>query len=86
VAVCPSLPGCITRARTHREVLRRHQVAVEGYIASVGNAAPGRIDFDVVNGRRNAALKRMYPVDEILQRPGLAKKASTSSAASSDNY
>ena len=61
IAVCPSLPGCVTRAKTHKAVLAKHQEAVVGYLASVNNAVPSRISFDVVNERKIAALRRMGP-------------------------
>lgn len=67
VAVCPSLPGCISKAVTHKAVLRKHRDAVAGYVAAASNSAPRRIEFDVVNGRQTAVAKRLYSNDDVLK-------------------
>ena len=67
VAVCPSLPGCVSKAATHKAVLTKHRDAVAGYVAAASNSAPGRIEFDVVNGRKMTVARRLYSTDDILK-------------------
>ena len=35
VAECPSLPGCISQGKTHKEALDNIQAAIKGYLASL---------------------------------------------------
>jgi predicted RNase H-like HicB family nuclease len=35
VAQCPTLPGCISQGKTHREALRNIRDAMKGYLQSL---------------------------------------------------
>jgi predicted RNase H-like HicB family nuclease len=37
VAICPSLPGCVTRGQTKDEARERLMEAIEGYLAAVSD-------------------------------------------------
>ncbi|MFP4138922.1 MAG: type II toxin-antitoxin system HicB family antitoxin [Phycisphaerae bacterium] len=47
VATCPSLPGCTTRGTSMSDTLDRHATAVWGYLASVTNFLPSRLELHV---------------------------------------
>jgi len=49
LAVCPSLPCCVSRGRSMREVLRKHRDAVRAHVASVTDFLPGRVQFNVIH-------------------------------------
>ncbi len=65
MAVCPSLPLCVSHALTHRQVLARHRSAIVQYLSqAVGDAGESvsdddPVEFDVVNERKIAASRRM---------------------------
>ncbi len=40
MAVCPSLPGCMSRGRTREEARERIDEAIRGYLAAVNNFVP----------------------------------------------
>ncbi|MCE5278914.1 MAG: hypothetical protein ABFD92_18805 [Planctomycetaceae bacterium] len=65
MAVCPSLPLCVSRARTHRQVLARHRNAILEYLSqsddTAGDSGDDPIEFDVVNERKIAVFRRMCP-------------------------
>jgi predicted RNase H-like HicB family nuclease len=44
VAECTELPGCVTRGHTEREARRRFHQAVRGYVASVTDFVPRRLN------------------------------------------
>lgn len=48
MALCPSLPGCITRGGTAEEARKRLDDAIRGYIAAVSNFVPENIINEVV--------------------------------------
>lgn len=48
MAVCPSLPGCISRGPTRREAQERLDEAIRGYIAAVNNFVPEHLDHEVL--------------------------------------
>lgn len=39
-AICPSLPGCISRGQTSKEARAKLDEAIRGYIAALGNFVP----------------------------------------------
>jgi predicted RNase H-like HicB family nuclease len=47
-AICPSLPGCVSRGTTREEVTSRMDEAIRGYIAAVSNFVPERVIHEVV--------------------------------------
>lgn len=47
-AVCPSLPGCCCRGKTHDEARKRIDEAIRGYIAAVNNFVPETVVQEVV--------------------------------------
>jgi len=47
-AMCPSLPGCVSRGRTREEAQRRLDGAIRGYIAAVSNFVPENLVQEVV--------------------------------------
>jgi predicted RNase H-like HicB family nuclease len=47
VATCPSLPGCTTRGTSMPDTLDRHAAAIWGYLASVTNFLPSRLELHV---------------------------------------
>ena len=47
-AMCPSLPGCVSRGRTREEAKRRLDEAIRGYIAAVSNFVPENLVQEVV--------------------------------------
>jgi len=49
LAVCPSLPSCVSKGRTVEEALRKHQDAIRIHVASVTDFVPGRVRFNVVH-------------------------------------
>ncbi|MFW6132838.1 MAG: type II toxin-antitoxin system HicB family antitoxin [Planctomycetota bacterium] len=44
LAECEDLPGCVGRGRNVAEARRRFTDAARGYLASVGNFVPERLD------------------------------------------
>ena len=48
VAVCPSLPGCVTFGDTQEQAEERLEEAIRGYIAAINNFVPERLDREVV--------------------------------------
>lgn len=48
VAVCPSLPGCVTRGGTAEEARKRLDDAIRGYIAAVSNFVPEHLLEEVI--------------------------------------
>ena len=47
-ALCPSLPGCVSRGSTRDEAKENLDAAIRGYIAAVSNFVPERLDHEVV--------------------------------------
>ncbi len=47
-ALCPSLPGCVSRGSTRDEAKENLDEAIRGYIAAVNNFVPERLDHEVV--------------------------------------
>ena len=47
-AVCPSLPGCISRGSTREEARAKHDEAIRGYIAAVSNFVPETVVQELV--------------------------------------
>lgn len=47
-ALCPSLPGCISRGDTREEARDRLDEAIRGYIAAVSNFVPEHVVHEVV--------------------------------------
>jgi predicted RNase H-like HicB family nuclease len=47
-AVCPSLPGCLSRGHTCQEALAGCEEAIRGYLAAVGDFVPERIEHEIV--------------------------------------
>ncbi|MFP4354023.1 MAG: type II toxin-antitoxin system HicB family antitoxin [Phycisphaerae bacterium] len=43
-AVCPTLPGCITKGGTRQEAADRLDEAMRGYIAAVSNFVPEKLE------------------------------------------
>ena len=51
VAICPSLPGCISQGNTRKEALANIKDAIDGYIASLkkhGEPIPPAITEELV--------------------------------------
>ncbi len=48
LAVCPSLPGCCTRAASREEARERLDEAIRGYIAAVNNFVPENVQQELV--------------------------------------
>jgi predicted RNase H-like HicB family nuclease len=47
-AVCPTLPGCLTRAQTREEARNLLREAIKGYLAAIGNFVPENLDQHLV--------------------------------------
>ena len=47
-ALCPSLPGCVSRGSTRNEARENLDEAIRGYIAALNNFVPERLDHEVV--------------------------------------
>ena len=50
-AICPALPGCVSRGHTREEAEFRLDEAIRGYIAAMCNFVPDRVSHDVVETR-----------------------------------
>jgi len=48
VAVCQSLPGCVSFGGTREQAEERLVEAIRGYIAAMNNFVPERLDREVV--------------------------------------
>ena len=51
VAICPSLPGCVSQGQTRMEAMANIREAIEGYIQSLkkhGDPVPPSINEEVV--------------------------------------
>ena len=48
MAVCPTLPGCNTRAQTREQARDQLREAIKGYLAAVGNFVPENLDQHLV--------------------------------------
>jgi len=48
MAVCPSLPGCVTWGETREEARRRLDDAIRGYIAAVSNRVLEDVASEVI--------------------------------------
>lgn len=46
--VCPTLPGCHTRAQTREQAREQLREAIKGYLAAVGNFVPENLDQHLV--------------------------------------
>ena len=47
-AVCPSLPGCLSRGTSREEAYSKLEDAIRGYLAAVGNFVPERVTHEIV--------------------------------------
>lgn len=47
-ALCPSLPGCISRGETKQEALEKLSECIAGYVAALGNVVPPQVDCEVL--------------------------------------
>ncbi|HHH75526.1 MAG TPA: type II toxin-antitoxin system HicB family antitoxin [Phycisphaerae bacterium] len=47
-AVCPALPGCVSRGLTREEAADKLDEAIRGYLAAVGNFVPEHVTHEVV--------------------------------------
>lgn len=47
-ALCPSLPGCVSRGQTRDEAAEKLDEAIRGYLAAMSNFVPGRLDHEVM--------------------------------------
>jgi predicted RNase H-like HicB family nuclease len=48
LAICPSLPGCMSRANSREKAKEKLYEAIRGYIASVSNCSPESVVHEVV--------------------------------------
>jgi len=48
VALCPSLPGCITRGQTRQEAKEKLDEAIRGYIAAVSDFVPDKLHQELL--------------------------------------
>jgi len=48
MAVCPSLPGCMSRGETREQAREKLNEAIRGYIAAVSNCVPETVVHEVV--------------------------------------
>jgi len=48
VAICPSLPGCVTFGDTRQQAEERLEEAIRGYIAAVSDFIPERLEPEVM--------------------------------------
>lgn len=48
VALCPSLPGCVSRGDTLEDARKGLDDAIRGYLAAVGNFVPENVLEEVV--------------------------------------
>ena len=48
VAICPSMPGCLSKGQTRQEAVANHRETVRTYLASATNFIPERVTFRVV--------------------------------------
>lgn len=48
VALCPSLPGCVSRGGTAEDARKRLDDAIRGYLAAVSNFVPENLVEEVV--------------------------------------
>ena len=46
-AVCPTLPGCVSRGSSREEAADRLDEAIRGYIAAVNNFVPEKLTHEV---------------------------------------
>jgi predicted RNase H-like HicB family nuclease len=47
-ALCPSLPGCLTKAKTREEVREQIRKAIAGYLAAMGNFVPENLEPELL--------------------------------------
>ena len=50
-AVCPGLPGCLSRGQTCKEAVLKIDDAIRGYVAAIGNFVPDSIDHEQVDAQ-----------------------------------
>ena len=50
-AVCPSLPGCISKGDSREEARQRLDEAIRGYFAALNNFVPEHLPSEVVEAR-----------------------------------
>jgi len=43
VAVCPCLPGCVTKGRTREQAKEKLEEAIRGYLAAMGDFVPDEL-------------------------------------------
>jgi predicted RNase H-like HicB family nuclease len=47
-AICPSLPGCMSRGETKEQAKEKLDEAIRGYIAAVSNCAPEHVAHELL--------------------------------------
>ncbi len=47
-ALCPSLPGCCSKAQTREQAQQKLHEAIKGYLASVSNFVPENLEQEVL--------------------------------------
>ena len=47
-AVCPGLPGCLSKGRSCREAVLKIEDAIKGYMASIGEFVPEKVEHEPV--------------------------------------
>ena len=47
-AMCPTLPGCLSRGQTCQEAVVKIEDAIRGYVAAIGNFVPDKLDHELV--------------------------------------
>jgi predicted RNase H-like HicB family nuclease len=47
-ALCPALPGCLTRAQTREQAREQIRKAILGYLAALGNFVPENLEPELL--------------------------------------
>jgi len=47
-AVCPQLPGCLSRGQTCSEAVVKIEEAIRGYFAAVGDFVPENVEHELI--------------------------------------
>jgi predicted RNase H-like HicB family nuclease len=47
-AICPTLPGCMSKGRTREEARQRLDEAICGYFAALNNFVPANLSWEIV--------------------------------------
>ncbi len=51
IALCPSLPGCVSRGQTRDEAAGKLDEAIRGYLAAMSNFVPDRLDHEILEAQ-----------------------------------